>query len=29
MELRKHLALTEDYPELSPREFYLRLGSNG
>lgn len=28
MELRKHLALTGDYPELSPREFYLQLGSN-
>ena len=28
MDLRKHLALTGDYPELSPREFYLQLGSN-
>jgi len=28
MDLRKHLAQTGDYPELSPREFYLRLGSN-
>jgi hypothetical protein len=28
MELRKHLALTGDYPELSPREFYLQLVSN-
>jgi hypothetical protein len=28
MDLRKHLALTGDYPELRPREFYLRLESN-
>jgi hypothetical protein len=28
MDLRKHLALTGDYPELSPREFYLQLGSS-
>jgi hypothetical protein len=28
MDLRKHLALTGDYPELSPREFYFQLGSN-
>ena len=28
MELRKHLSLTADYPELSPRQFYLQLGSN-
>ena len=27
MELRKHIALTADYPELSPREFYLQLVS--
>ena len=27
-DLRKHLAMTGDYPELSPREFYLQLGSN-
>jgi hypothetical protein len=25
MDLRKHLALTGDYPELSPREFYTQL----
>jgi len=28
MDLRKHFALTGDYPELSPRDFYLQLGSN-
>jgi hypothetical protein len=27
-DLRKHLAVTGGYPELSPREFYLQLGSN-
>ncbi len=28
VDLRKHLALTGDYPESSPREFYLQLGSS-
>ena len=28
IDLRKHLALNGDYPEMSPREFYLQLGSN-
>ena len=28
MDLRKHLALTGDYPELTPQEFYLQLGSS-
>jgi hypothetical protein len=28
MDLRKHLALTGNYPELSPREFYLQLRPN-
>ena len=28
MDLRRHLALTGDYLELSPPEFYLQFGSN-
>jgi hypothetical protein len=28
MDLRRHLALTGDYPELGPRELYLQLESD-